>query len=112
MINPLKIAESYIQSIKHGSPTEKVFSLIPVVNNVFLEVKRFQFEPKENKDLKKFAETVSFYLWPQLILWGPALAKLQGYLSFKWRTIVFISLAIYYPLSEKHIRWVKDEVAH
>lgn len=104
------MAQSYIQNVKHGDQAEKIFSLIPVVNNIFLEVKRFQFQTSDKQQLKTIAATVSGYLWWQ-VLWAPALAKLQGYLSFKWRTTVFIGLAIYYPLSERHIQWVKDEVA-
>lgn len=109
MFNPLMIAQNYIHNVEHGSRAEKVFSLTPIVNNIFLEVKRLQLENTDKPQLKKIAGTISAYLWWQVI-WAPALAKLQGYLSFKNRTIVFIGLAIYYPLSERHIQWIRNEL--
>lgn len=109
MINPLRYAEQYIQNVEHGSQAEKIFCLIPVVNNVYLEVKRFQLQDEEKKQLKLVAATVSSYLWWQVV-WSPVLAKIQGYLSFKSRTMVFVGLAIYYPLAERHFEWVKYEL--
>ncbi|MCB1071478.1 MAG: hypothetical protein KDK96_00045 [Chlamydiia bacterium] len=106
MINPLRLAEQYIHNVEPESRTEMIFCLIPVVNNVFLEVKRFQLQDSEKPQLKLIAATVSGYLWCQVI-WAPALAKLQGYLSFKSRTMVFIGLTTYYCLSEKHIEWIR-----
>lgn len=109
MINPTKLVEQYIHGVEQGSQREKVFCLIPVVNNVFLEMKRFQLQDTEKKQLKLIATTSSSCLWCQVI-WAPVLAKIQGYLSFKSRTMVFIGLAIYYPLAEKHITWIKYEL--
>lgn len=109
MLNPLALAKQYIHRVEPGSKTEKAFALTPIINNVFLEVKRFQLEGDNKTQLKRTATTTSNYLWAQVI-WAPLLAKLQGHLSFKWRTMVFIGLAIYYPLSERHIEWIKYEL--
>lgn len=108
MINPLKFAESYIHRIEPGDYTEKIFALTPIVNIIFLEVKRLQLESSDPEKLKKFAGTVLLWLGPQAIIWAPGLSKLQTYLSFKWRTILFMSLPLYYLLSERHIEWVID----
>ena len=106
MINPLKVAESYIHRVEPGSYAERFFALVPVVNNIFLEVKRVQLEQTDSQKLKTIAVTVSFWLWGQVI-WAPVLAKVMEHLSFKGRTTVFISLTAYYIAAEKHIEWIK-----
>ena len=109
MINPLTLAKQYIHSVEPKSRAEKVFALIPVANNIYLEVKRFQLEGDNKAQLKRIATTTSNYLWMHVI-WAPLLAKFQEHLSFKWRTMIFIGLAIYYPLSERHCEWIKHEL--
>jgi len=106
MINPIERAYRYMQSVEPETRPAKIFALIPMINNIFLEVKRFQLE-NDQKKLKKFADSTSYYLWGQVI-WAPVLAKLLVHISFKWRIMTLVSLAIYYPLSEKHIAYVKD----
>ncbi len=106
MINLLKVAEGYIHGVEPGSYAERFFALTPVVNNLFLEVKRLQLEQTDSQKLKIIAGTVSFWLWGQVI-WSPVLAKVMEHLSFKWRTMTFISLTIYYIAAEKHIEYVR-----
>ena len=89
MINPLRLAESYIHRVEPGDNAERIFALIPVVNNIFLEVKRLQLEESDSPKLKKIARTVSFWFWGQVI-WAPLLAKVMVCLSFKWRTTTLI----------------------
>lgn len=108
MINPLEFIYRKAQEVERGSHTERFIAMTPVISSIFLEMKYAQLRFSNRPELKKFAEKIDYWLWPQIILWAPAIAKLQRYISFKWHTTLIISFSFYILMADRRVTYIKD----
>lgn len=110
MINPVDYFYQKAQKVEWGSHTERFISMTPVINSIFLEMKRdAQLKGHlRTPELKNFAETTHYWLWPQIILWAPVIAQLQRYLSIKNHTTLMLSFSLYILAADQRISYIKD----
>lgn len=108
MINSVDYIYQKAQEVERGSHTERFIAVIPAINCIFLEMKYAELRHDQRPELKKFAITTHYWLWPQIILWAPAIARLQRKLSIKWHTILMLGFSLYIYAAEQRVIYIKD----
>lgn len=108
MINPISYIYQKAQEVERGTHTERFIAVTPVINTIFLEMKYAELRHDRIPELKKFAETTHYWLWPQIILWAPAIARLQRRLSIKWHTTLMVGFSLYILAAEQRVMYIKD----
>jgi hypothetical protein len=109
MINPIEKVRVFFHSIEPDDLSVKVLSLIPIICNIFLEVKKNQLlDIGEQENLKKIALTVKDWRVGQLIL-IPYIAKQLEKMTFKQRLLTFSGLTIVVVIHEAHLEGITGD---
>jgi hypothetical protein len=108
MTGPVSYIYQKAQEVDLGSHTERFIAVVPVINCIFLEMKYAALRHENKPELNKFAATTHYWVWPQIILWAPIIARLQRYLSFTRHTALMIGFSLYILAAEKRTTYIKD----
>ncbi|MCB1107593.1 MAG: hypothetical protein KDK76_05820 [Chlamydiia bacterium] len=110
MTSYINQAITYFENLEHDNYAVMGIAVVPVVNNLFLEVKRNQLEENHPEQLKKIGKTLSYGLRGQVFVHAPLLAKLFIRLSLKNRIKGFVYLTTYLLVSDAHINHVMKKI--
>ena len=103
MINPIEEVKKFFHSIEPEDLSVKMFSLIPIICNIFLEIKKNQLlDTGEQEKLKKIALVVKDWRLGQLIL-IPYIAKQLEKITFTQRLLTLSGLTIVVVIHEVHL---------
>lgn len=108
MINPIDKARELFQAVEPEDFSVKVLALIPVICNLFLEVKKNQLHAEgKYKKLKEIACIVKNWRVGQLIL-IPYIAKQLETMTFKGRFCALGALTVFAVIHDAHLDGVME----
>lgn len=108
MVKPIEKVKEFFRMIPPDSQSIKIFAAIPIICNLFLEVKKNQLsETKEYEDLKKVTKVIKDWRAVQLLCF-PFIAKYLEKMTFKQRNALLVVATVLAVTSEVHVEKVMD----
>lgn len=108
MINPIEKTKEIFRTVPPDSQAIKIFAAVPIIGNLFLEVKKNQLAEEEKyEDLMKIAKVIKDWRAIQLLCL-PFIAKYLENMTFKQRFASFTGMTIVAVTSEVHLEKVMN----
>ena len=104
MTSPIERICIYCYQIQPHAWKVKCISILPIVNNIFFQIKSKQLASTNQKALQDFAWVLKCGLCAQIIIYGKPLAMILQRLSFKNRMGIIFSITLYGMFSHMHIK--------
>ena len=108
MVNPIEKVKEIFRTVPPDSQGIKIFAAIPIIGNLFLEVKKNQLADAEKyEDLKKIAKVIKDWRAVQFLC-IPFFAKYLEKMTFKQRFASFTGMTVVAVSSEVHLENVMN----
>ena len=108
MIDPIQKVTEIFQTIEPDDLSVKFLAMIPIICNLFLEVKKNQLqESQEYEKLQRVGEVIKTWRIVQIIL-IPYIAERLENMTFRQRFCALSCLSIFAVIHESHLESVID----
>ena len=104
MTDPIDRVFNYCHQRQPHEWEVKFISVLPIVNNIFLQIKSEQLSNTNRKALQDFGWVFKCGLCAQILICGKPLAMILEHLTFKDRVRTLFNTTLYVILSHEHIK--------
>ena len=104
MVDPIGKTLDYFYAIQSDSIDAKLLSLLPLINNLFFQIKKEHIYETDQRELKRFGWVLRAGLFVQIFLYAKPLSMYLERISFKRRTRAIFNISIYVIFSDMHIK--------